>query len=87
METDDIPTSPPSAWHPTTNKVDLAHLGKLGEELAECAAAASRCIIQGIDEAHPVTGKTNRQWLEEEIADVVAMIDHTVNHFGSDGYA
>lgn len=61
-------------WHPITNKVDLKHLGKLGEELGECSAAVSRCIIQGIDAAEPVTGKVNRDWLEDEIADVLANI-------------
>lgn len=61
-------------WHPIDNKVDLKHLGKLGEELGECSAAVARCIIQGVEEAEPVTGKPNREWLEEEIADVQANI-------------
>jgi hypothetical protein len=69
-------------WHPIDDKVDLKHLGKLGEELSELAAASSkcatavcRCIIQGVDEAEPVTGKVNREWLEDEIADVQANMD------------
>ena len=44
-------------WHPITDKVDLKYLGKLGEELNECGSAVSRCIIQGVDEREPVTGK------------------------------
>jgi hypothetical protein len=59
-------------WRPMTRPIDLKHLGKLGEESNELGAAISRCIIQGIDEREPVTGKPNRQWLAEEIADVLA---------------
>jgi NTP pyrophosphatase (non-canonical NTP hydrolase) len=71
-------------WHPIDNKVDLKHLGKLGEELGECAAAVSRCIIQGIEEKEPVTGKPNREWLEEEIADVIANTTLVVGRFDLD---
>jgi len=59
-------------WHPISDPVDLKHLGKLGEEAGELASAVSRCIIQGVDEKEPVTGKVNREWLEDEIADVMA---------------
>ncbi len=71
-------------WHPMTNAVDLKTLGKFTEELGECVAAASRCMIQGIDEAEPVTGKINREWLEDEIADVYAGLLLTANRFGLD---
>ena len=33
---------------------------------------AARCIIQGIDEIDPGTGKVNRLRLEQELADVIA---------------
>lgn len=59
-------------WHPMTDPVALKHLGKLGEEAGELCSATARCVIQGIDECEPVTGKPNREWLEDEIADVVA---------------
>ena len=71
-------------WHPMTDTVDLKHLGKLGEEAGELGSAVARCIIQGVDEAHPVTGKVNREWLEDEIADVLANIELTVNRFDLD---
>lgn len=71
-------------WHPMSDPVDLKHLGKLGEELNECGAAASRCIIQGIDGREPVTGKPNALWLLEEIADVQANIELVVKRFGLD---
>lgn len=61
-------------WHPMSNPVDLKHLGKLAEELGELQAAVARCMIQGIDEVEPVTGKPNRKWIEEEVADVLANI-------------
>lgn len=69
-------------WHPMTNSVDLKTLGKLNEELNECGAATARCMIQGVDEAEPVTGKINREWLEDEIADVYAGLSLTVDRFG-----
>lgn len=71
-------------WFPLTERLDLAHLGKLNEELNECGAAIARCIIQGIDECEPVTGKINRQWLEDEIADVLANIELVRERFKLD---
>lgn len=71
-------------WMPMTRSIDLKHLGKLAEELNECGAAVSRCIIQGIDESEPVTGKVNRRWLEDEIADVYANLTLVIDHFGLD---
>ena len=68
-------------WHPMTDPVDLKHLGKLGEEAGELASAVSRCIIQGIDEAEPVTGKVNKEWLEDEMADVLASMSLVEEHF------
>lgn len=74
----------PNPWKPMTRHSDLHHLGKLSEELGECVAATSRCIIQGIDECEPSTGEPNRRWLEKEIADVLANVELTIEHFGLD---
>lgn len=71
-------------WHPISDPFDLKHLGKLGEEANELGAAVSRCIIQGVDEAEPVTGKINREWLEDEIADVRANSDLVIKRFRLD---
>lgn len=71
-------------WHPISDPVDLKILGKLAEELGECTAAVARCIIQGVDEAEPVTGKANRRWIEEEIADVMAAFSFVIGRFGLD---
>jgi hypothetical protein len=70
-----------SPWHPISDAVDLKHLGKFSEELGECQAAVARCIIQGVDEREPVTGKVNRHWLEEEIADVRAGATLAIKRF------
>lgn len=74
----------PSPWIPMSKPIDLKHLGKLAEELAECGAAVSRCLIQGIEEAEPVTGKINRAWLEDELADVIANAELNIEHFDLD---
>jgi len=87
METEDIAKCDFNPWRPITDSAPLRRLGKFGEELAECSAAVSRCIIQGIDESEPVTGKVNRQWLENEIADVMANIETVIDFFQLDTVA
>ena len=62
-------------------------LGKLLEELGELTSATSRCLIQGIDETEPTTGKPNRLWLEEEVADVLACLDIVLMQFPVNGMA
>lgn len=71
-------------WHPMSDPVDLKHLGKFAEECNEGGAAAARCIIQGIDEVEPVTGKINRTWLEDEIADIMANAELVTQRFDLD---
>ena len=71
-------------WQPMSIAIDIKHLGKLAEECGELTAAISRCLIQGIDEAEPETGKINRDWLQDEIADVLANIDLVCAHFNLD---
>lgn len=63
-----------SPWFPEKDPVRLAVLGKLAEELNECAARVMRCLIQGIDEKDPDTGRTNHFELEKELSDVAACI-------------
>jgi NTP pyrophosphatase (non-canonical NTP hydrolase) len=71
-------------WKPMTRSIDLKHIGKLLEELGECSAAASRCMIQGINEREPTSAKSNQVWLEEEIADVRANLELVIEHFNLD---
>lgn len=68
-------------WHPISNKTDLKILGKLLEELGELTAAASRCLIQGVNATEPTTDKLNSLWLQDEIADVLAGIEITTERF------
>jgi hypothetical protein len=78
---DSLPLNP---WVPMSKPIDVKHLGKLAEELNEAGAAVARCLIQGITESEPITLKPNRQWLEEELADVAANIELVITHFGLD---
>ena len=71
-------------WIPITDPRALKFLGKLGEEAGELSSAVSRCIIQGLDEAEPVTGKVNREWLEDEIADMYANLKLVTEEFDLD---
>jgi len=73
---------PLNPWHPEKDANALKHLGKLAEESSELTSACARCIIQGIDEREPVTGKLNRDWLRDEIADVLANIHLVRVRFG-----
>ena len=72
---------PLNPWELITDRTQLKLLGKLAEELAEAGAATSRCIIHGVDECEPVTGYPNRRWLEDEIADVQALIIMVIGHY------
>ncbi len=74
----------PSPWTPMANLRDLKTIGKLGEETNELGSAVARSIIQGIKGVNPENGKTNEQWVMEEIADVQANIDLVVERFGLD---
>lgn len=67
-----------SPWEPITDPKLIKILGKLGEESSELSTSIFRCLIQGLDEREPVTGKLNREWLEDEIADVMANITNTL---------
>jgi len=73
-----------SPWLPISESRKLKVLCKLAEECGELTSVISRCIIQGIDELHPITNKSNRQWLEEEIADVLTSMGLIIVELGLD---
>jgi len=75
MKTEDISLAIPSIWKPLTQQVELAVLGKLGEELGELVSAICRAIIQGgLHHEHTDDPEdTNRDRIREEIADVQAL--------------
>lgn len=72
---------PLNPWQPERDPVNLAVLGKAIEEMGEAISMLGRCIIQGIEEAEPVTGKPNRVALEDELADVAATAAMVVERF------
>lgn len=63
---------PPAAWIPMTNPIEIAMIGKLGEEANELGKACARAIIQGLDGIDPDSGVVNRDAIRKEQADVVA---------------
>lgn len=71
-------------WTPENNAERLAILGKLAEELGEGTQITARCMIQGIDEAEPVTKVPNKLALEKELADIIATINQAVSRLGLD---
>lgn len=73
-----------SPWHPMNDPKDLKVIGKFLEELGEGVSAGARSLIQGIDESEPLSGKVNREWLTEEIADMLGNADIVIDHFGLD---
>lgn len=73
-------------WVPTQDLMMLRRMGKLIEELSELSTVASRCIIQGIDEVDPGTGRVNRDRLQDEIADVLAQCFATEDALGLDKF-
>jgi len=70
-----------SPWHPTADPKELKVVLKFLEELGEAVSAGARALMQGIDEAEPTTGKVNRIWLTEEIADVQGNAELVIEHF------
>jgi hypothetical protein len=71
----------PELWIPMSLPVDIAILGKLGEELGELIAIKDRCLIQGLYGLNPETSELNMLALLEEVADVYSVLDTVVNHF------
>ena len=65
------PDIEPQPWVPMSDPKAIKVIGKALEERGEVVAALARCLIQGIDAADPSTGKPNREWLEDEMADEV----------------
>jgi hypothetical protein len=63
-----------SPWVAEPDPILRAALGKLCEEAGELIAAASRCLIQGLDGVEPETQRPNLRWLENEVADVTAAL-------------
>lgn len=72
----------PNPWQPMSDPVDIAVIGKALEERGEAIAAMGRALIQGMDGTEPGTGKSNRQNVQDELADEAATGAHVIAHFG-----
>ena len=73
-------------WHPMSDPVDIKTIGKFLEELGEGVSAAARSLIQQIDGKEPTTGKSNKEWMEDEIADILANAELNIERFKLDGH-
>lgn len=78
------PSTPPNPWQPERDPLTIAILGKMLEEVNELGSALSRCLIQGTHEKEPMTGRFNREWLEDEMADITAAGQIVMEHFQLD---
>lgn len=81
------PATMPSPWTPPNfDPVTRKAINKLGEENSELTTVLFRIQNQtdGLDAIIPGETKTNRQWLEEEIADVMATSALAVKHLKLD---
>ncbi|MQW67674.1 hypothetical protein GHK50_23700 [Sinorhizobium medicae] len=61
-------------WKPEPDVLIHQALGKACEEATELANILARCLIQGLDECDPVSGKPNREALSDGIADLDAAV-------------
>lgn len=62
-------------WKPDDNPYQARRIGKTAEEVGELASVLGRISIQGMDATDPSSGKTNRQRLLDETADVMAQCE------------
>lgn len=69
-------------WVSTLTPHQARRVGKTIEELGELLAVLGRLTIQNLDDIDPGTGKTNRQRLHEESADVLAQLFCNYGAFG-----
>jgi NTP pyrophosphatase (non-canonical NTP hydrolase) len=84
VKTSDIPSRAPSDWRAEADPATLAVVGKLGEEAAELASRCCRAVIQGVGGVDPDDGRPNHLHLQDEIADVFALIELTIEYLGLD---
>lgn len=68
-------TAKMNPWVPDDNPHQARRVGKTLEEAGELVGVLGRITIQGMDSIDPSSGKTNRQRLLEETADVMAQCE------------
>ncbi len=65
-------------------ELDAAILSRIAQKLGEAISAVSRCIIQGLEGVNAKSNQTNKEWLEDELADVIANSELVIDRFGLD---
>lgn len=71
-------------WKPDADPRQARRIGKTTEEAGELIAVLARIAIQGLDAIDPSSGKSNRQRLEEEMADLYAQMELTMDYLALD---
>lgn len=71
-------------WIPTQDIIAQKIMGKFLEEGGESISAVARALIQGIDGKEPTSGKPNRVWVEDELADLWALMTHLEQYYDLD---
>ena len=71
-------------WTPDLCPHQARRIGKTSEEVNELGAVLARISIQGLDAIDPSSGKSNRQRLHEETADVLAQLALNLSALGMD---
>ncbi len=77
--------APMQRWIPDDNPHQARRIGKTLEECGELSAVLARISIQGASAIDPASGKTNLRRLMEEMADVQAQIELTMQFFDISG--
>ena len=78
------PDIEPAPWVPMDNPKDIKVIGKALEERGEAITALARSLIQGIEGTEPSSGRPNRVWLNQELADESATGRIVIQHFKLD---
>lgn len=68
--------------HPMTAADDVLLLAKLTEELGVASTTVGRCLLYGLDSCALTPPTSNRVWLEDHLADVMATLSVVVDRFG-----
>ena len=71
-------------WLPESNPLVLRRIGKTAEECGELLKVLGRLNSQGLDGTDPESGVVNRLALAQEIADVYAQLDVTIERLSLD---
>ncbi len=91
LPTDVIAFRMSDSLHPTARPAgrgsNPSHESSLLQILGALQAIAARCVIQGIEEVDPSSGKTNRVRFTDAVADTLTQVNRFIAHFNLDNNA